>query len=112
MALSFEISAAVLELVQSVLVMLNLRSNLFFYIAQMVFLLLFSLSVSLYGDVINSLVYILFGVWGFLLWKPSEQEISVGAYTNPQRTFSVRALFCCLPVICKGPMTSFRFWMR
>ena len=69
-----EIIAAVLGLIQGVLVMLNRRSNWVFYILQMVFLLVFSLINRLYGDVVNNSIYLVLGVAGLLSWDRSGSE--------------------------------------
>lgn len=65
----FEIGATVLGLIQGVLVMLNKRSNWIFYIAQMLFLIVFSAINHLYGDIANNSIYLVMGVIGFILWK-------------------------------------------
>lgn len=77
MSVYFEIGATVFGLTQSVLVMLNKRSNWIFYSLQTAFLLAFSLTEHLYGDIANSCVYLTLGVIGFIRWgKTDEQKIS------------------------------------
>lgn len=63
-----EIIAVALGIIQSVLVLLNKRSNWIFYILQMVFLAIFSYNVGLYGNVALNCIYVLFGVWGCVTW--------------------------------------------
>lgn len=87
MTMFFEISATILGVIQSVLIMQNKRSNWIAYVLQMLFLMLFSFSVSLYGDVINCVVYLFLGFWGFLLWNPQKQELKISTYTNYQRIY-------------------------
>ena len=69
-----EIGATIFGLLQGLLVMLNKRSNWIAYIIQMILMLLFSLSVNLYGDATNSLCYILVGVVGFTIWNKKGKE--------------------------------------
>ncbi len=64
----FEIGATVFGLAQGALVMLNKRSNWIAYVLQMIFLLIFSLTQSLYGDAVNSGLYLILGIVGFVLW--------------------------------------------
>lgn len=73
-----EIGATVFGLIQGLLVMLNKRSNWIAYIIQMIFLVLFSINVKLYGDVVNNFIYLILGVIGFILWnKKDNNDIKV-----------------------------------
>ena len=73
-----EIGATVFGLIQGLLVMLNKRSNWIAYIVQMIFLVLFSINVKLYGDVVNNFIYLILGVIGFILWnKKDNNDIKV-----------------------------------
>lgn len=62
----FEIGATIFGLLQGLLVMFNKRSNWIAYIVQMILMVIFSLSVNLYGDALNSLCYIFIGIIGFI----------------------------------------------
>lgn len=77
----FEIGATVLGLIQGLLVMLNKRSNWIFYILQMIFLLIFSLINHLYGDVSNSIFYLIIGIVGFILWDKNKKTNKI-TYAN------------------------------
>lgn len=75
-----EILAVIFGVVQSILVMLNKRSNWIFYVLQMVFLAIFSYIIHLYGNVILDILYIILGVVGYINWnkeKGKDSEISV-----------------------------------
>ena len=61
-------SAAILGLLQGVLVMLNYRCNWIVYCLQQAALICFSLLSALYGDCANCAVYFAIGVWGFAHW--------------------------------------------
>lgn len=74
MSMFLEIGATILGLIQGALVMFNKRSNWIFYSMQMLFLILFSLSMNLYGDVINSSIYLILGVIGFILWNREDNK--------------------------------------
>lgn len=76
MANYLEIGATIFGLIQGVLVMLNKRSNWIAYSIQMILMVLFSLSMHLYGDVANSLIYFVLGIIGFIIWnKKNEKDI-------------------------------------
>lgn len=70
----FEIGATIFGLLQGYLVMLNKRSNWIAYSIQMVFMILFSLSMHLYGDVANSSIYLILGIIGFIIWNKKEEK--------------------------------------
>ena len=67
-----EISATVLGLFQGFLILLNKRSNWIFYILQMICMIGFSLLNRLYGDCINSSIYLILGVVGYITWAKKE----------------------------------------
>lgn len=72
-----EIGATVFGLIQGYLAMINKRSNWIAYIIQMTLMVLFSLSVHLYGDSFNNFIYIFVGIIGFITWnKKGERGIS------------------------------------
>ena len=68
----FEIGATILGLVQGLLVMLNKRSNWIFYVLQMLFLIVFSITNHLYGDMVNNSIYLVMGIIGFILWNKNK----------------------------------------
>lgn len=75
-----EILAVAFGVVQSILVMLNKRSNWIFYVLQMVFLAIFSYTVHLYGNVILDVLYVVLGVVGYITWnkeKGKDKDVSV-----------------------------------
>ena len=69
-----EIGATIFGLLQGYLVMLNKRSNWIAYSIQMVFMILFSLSMHLYGDVTNSSIYLILGIIGFIIWNKKDDK--------------------------------------
>lgn len=75
-----EILAVAFGIVQSVLVMLNKRSNWIFYVLQMILLAVFSYTVQLYGNVILDILYVILGVVGYINWnkeKGKDSQVSV-----------------------------------
>lgn len=70
----FETGATIFGLLQGYLVMLNKRSNWIAYSIQMVFMILFSLSMHLYGDVTNSSIYLILGIIGFIIWNKKDDK--------------------------------------
>lgn len=69
-----EIGATIFGLIQGILVMLNKRSNWIAYSIQMVLMILFSLSMHLYGDVTNSTIYLVLGIIGFIIWNKKDEK--------------------------------------
>lgn len=69
MLMFLEIGATIFGLIQGILVMFNKRSNWIAYSIQMLLLIFFSLTMNLYGDVINNSIYLIFGIVGFILWN-------------------------------------------
>ena len=69
-----EIGATIFGLIQGVLVMLNKRSNWIAYSMQMILMILFSLSMHLYGDVTNSAIYLVLGIIGFIIWNKKYEK--------------------------------------
>lgn len=76
MITTIEIITVVLGVIQSILVLFNLRSNWVFYVLQMVFLALFSYSVGLYGNVALNCLYMFFGFWGCATWGKHDSCIT------------------------------------
>lgn len=74
MLVALEIGATVFGLIQGILVMFNKRSNWIAYTIQMLLLVLFSLSMNLYGDVINNSIYLVLGIIGFILWNKADKK--------------------------------------
>lgn len=77
---TIEIIAMVLGLIQGVLIMFNKRSNWIFYCFQMIALQVFSWRVGLYGDFINSTIYLFLGVSAYVIWgKGPTRRISISS---------------------------------
>lgn len=74
MTLFLELGATVFGLIQGVLVMLNKRSNWIAYSVQMLLMIFFSLSMNLYGDVLNSSIYLILGIVGFIIWNKKDEN--------------------------------------
>ncbi|MGM9833499.1 MAG: nicotinamide riboside transporter PnuC [Candidatus Limisoma sp.] len=75
-----ELLSTILGLIQGVLVMLDKRSNWIFYSLQMLFLVLFSISMHLWGDVVINSIYFFVGIGGFFLWKKKNRAGSISVY--------------------------------
>lgn len=71
-----EIIAVILGVLQSILILLNRRSNWYFYIGQMVALAVFSFLIGMYGNVMLDFLYIGFGVWGLVTWGKDDESIT------------------------------------
>ena len=64
-----EIIVTVLGLIQGVLALLNKRSNWIVYALQMAALVIFSYHARLYGDMVQSAVYLFICLFSFWFWK-------------------------------------------
>ena len=72
-----EIFATIFGLLQGALVMMNKRCNWIAYVIQMVLMVIFSFQNQLYGDMVNSSVYIVIGMIGWFLWgKDAGQKVT------------------------------------
>lgn len=76
----FEVLSTIFGLIQGLLVMLNKRSNWIFYSLQMLFLVLFSINLHLWGDVAIDSIYFLVGVVGFFFWKKGNRADTISVY--------------------------------
>lgn len=63
-----EIFTSCCGLIQSILIMLNKKENWIFYMLNILALTIFSFTAHLYGDVIENIVYVIFGLLGLLTW--------------------------------------------
>ena len=75
-----EVLSTVFGLVQGVLVMLDKRSNWIFYSLQMLFLVLFSINVHLWGDVAIDSIYFFIGIGGYFLWREGNGAAAISVY--------------------------------
>lgn len=80
-----EFSATVFGLLQALLVLYNKRSNWVFYILQMLCLIAFNYHLKLYGDLINSSIYLIMGIFGFLLWNNKKKTLPITQCSTHQR---------------------------
>ncbi|MFI3307811.1 MAG: nicotinamide riboside transporter PnuC [Mycoplasmatota bacterium] len=79
-----EIGATIFGLIQGVLLLKNSRYNWIAYICQMLLMIVFSYSVALYGDMINSSVYIVVGIVGWILWN-DRKELKITSCSYKER---------------------------
>lgn len=70
----FELLAAIFGLIQGSLSLLNKRIHWFFYLLQLIVLIIFSWNEKLYGDVIISIVFMFFCIVGFFFWNSKEYK--------------------------------------
>lgn len=80
-----EIMATLMGLIQGALVWANKRSNWIFYCLQYAFLVIFSYTAHLYGDVTNSICYFCVGIIGWILWGKKKKERPIGKCSNRER---------------------------
>ena len=85
----FEILAAILGLIQGVLVMLNKRSNWLVYAAQMVALVIFSYQVKLYGDMLQNIFYFFFCLFSWWMWKEGGIAEKIKMLSNKDRLITL-----------------------
>lgn len=77
-----EIFASACGLIQSVLIMLNKKENWIFYILNIGALTIFSFTAHLYGDVVENLIYVIFGLLGLLTWYSKNISKKIFGYEN------------------------------
>ena len=78
-----EISATIFGLLQGALVMMNKRCNWIAYVIQMILMVIFSYQNQLYGDTVNSSVYIAIGIAGWFMWgKDTGQKVTKANMTE------------------------------
>lgn len=70
----FELLAAILGLIQGSLSLLNKRIHWFFYLLQLIVLIIFSWNEKLYGDVAISVIFMFFCILGFFFWNSKEYK--------------------------------------
>ena len=75
MLITFEIFATVCGLTQAVFIMFNKRVSWIFYIFQMFFMIIFSKMSHLYGNMINSCVYLIIGIISYIIWGIKKNSI-------------------------------------
>lgn len=63
-----EIFSACCGLIQSILILFKRKENWLFYLLNVIALTIFSFTAKLYGDVIENLVYVIFGFFGLFTW--------------------------------------------
>lgn len=63
-----EIFSSVCGLIQSMLICAKKKENWIFYLLNIVTLTIYSMSVHLYGDVAENLIYVVFGLLGLFTW--------------------------------------------
>ena len=63
-----EIFSACCGLIQSILILFKRKENWIFYLLNIITLTIFSFTAKLYGDVIENLVYVVFGFFGLFTW--------------------------------------------
>ena len=63
-----EIFSACCGLIQSILILFKRKENWIFYLLNILTLTIFSFTAKLYGDVIENLVYVVFGFLGLFTW--------------------------------------------
>lgn len=93
----FEVLATSLGLAQGVLILLNKRINWFFYLAQIVCLIVFSAINNLWGDVTINALFIIYGVIGYITWGRPESKITK-SFTKNEIIVSLLIVFAVVPV--------------
>ena len=93
-----EILSVLAGLTQGVLIMLNKKSNWYFYLAQMMLLVIFSTINNLWGDVAMNTLFIAYGVYGLVSWGKEGDENSVDVLTPAQKLRTIAATFFLLVV--------------
>ena len=94
-----EIGATIFGLIQGALAMLNKRSNWIAYSIQMILMIGFSLSIHLYGDVLNSTIYLVLGIFGFIIWNKKDEK-DIKKCSTKERIIYIIIITISTCVIC------------
>ena len=86
-----EILAVLAGLIQGVLIMLNKKSNWYFYLAQMMLLVVFSTINNLWGDVAMNTLFVAYGIYGLVSWNKEGDENGVEVLTHTQKLRTIAA---------------------
>lgn len=86
-----EILAVLAGLIQGVLIMFNKKSNWYFYLAQMVLLVVFSTINNLWGDVAMNTIFIAYGIYGLVSWSKEGDSNGVEVLTPAQTLRTIAA---------------------
>ena len=93
-----EILSVLAGLTQGVLIMLNKKSNWYFYLAQMILLVVFSTINNLWGDVAMNTLFIAYGVYGLVSWGKEGDENGVEVLTPVQKLRTIAATLFLLVI--------------
>ena len=93
-----EILSVLAGLTQGVLIMLNKKSNWYFYLAQMLLLVIFSTINNLWGDVAMNTLFIAYGVYGLVSWGKEDDENGVEVLTPVQKLRTIAATLFLLVI--------------
>ena len=97
-----ELLATIFGLVQSVLILLKKKENWIFYLLNNLTLIMFSLHNRLYGDILENLIYVSFGITGITIWysnKVNKKYKNITYCTKKERV-KYLLLFVAITVIC------------
>jgi len=86
-----EILAVLAGLIQGVLIMFNKKSNWYFYLAQMMLLIVFSTINNLWGDVAMNTIFIAYGIYGLVSWSKEGDSNGVEVLTPAQTLRTIAA---------------------
>lgn len=93
-----EIFTACCGLIQSILILLKRKENWIFYLLNIVTLTAFSFTAKLYGDVVENLVYVIFGLLGLFTWYSVNISKKIFGDENKIRycNFKERIFYCVM----------------
>jgi len=100
-----EIFTALFGLIQSILIMFKRKENWIFYMLNIITLTVFSFTAHLYGDVIENLIYVIFGLLGLLTWysnniaKKILGDENKFRYTNTKEKIFSSIMFIVISII-------------
>lgn len=95
-----EIFTAICGLIQSVLIMFKRKENWIFYLLNIVSLTIYSFTVSLWGDVIENSIYIIFGLLGLCTWYSKNISQKIFGENNQIKYCSKKELLLYSLMFC------------
>lgn len=106
-----EIFTACCGLMQSILIMFNKKENWLFYMANILSLTVFSFFAHLYGDVLENIVYVSFGLFGLLTWYSDKISKKIFGEVNSIKYCSLKERLFYISMLCIITILMY-FWLK
>lgn len=106
-----EIFTAACGLIQSVLILFKRKENWVFYLLNIGALTVYSFYVHLYGDVLENIVYAVFGLLGLFTWYSDKISKKIFGKVNEIKYCSTYER-CIYSLMMSGIIIAIYFWLK